>query len=97
MTSALIFKGIGALGLVFITIGVLTKKRLKEDVLFIIGGLLLEVYAIYLKDIIYIPLQLIFVAASVYGVYEIEKRKNGANRQKAPRSLKAHEESRDKG
>jgi len=75
MTTALIFKAIGALGLVFITIGVLTKKRLKEDVLFIIGGLLLEVYAIYLKDVIYIPLQLIFVAAAAYGIYQVKRAK----------------------
>ena len=75
MNPDIIYKLIGALGLVFITIGVLTKKRLKEDVLFIIGGLLLEVYAIYLKDIIYIPLQLIFVAASVYGIYGLKKAK----------------------
>ena len=75
MTPDILYKLIGALGLVFITIGVLTKRRLKEDVLFIIGGLLLEVYAIYLKDIIYIPLQLIFVAASVYGIYQLKKTK----------------------
>jgi hypothetical protein len=75
MSIDLLFKLIGALGLVFITIGVLTKKRLKEDELFIIGGVLLEAYAIYLKDPIYIPLQLIFIAASVYGICEIKKAK----------------------
>jgi Ca2+/Na+ antiporter len=75
MSSDLIFKILGALGLVFITIGVLTKERIRENILFIVGGLLLEVYSVHLGDMIFIPLQVIFVVASVYEVYELKKKK----------------------
>ncbi len=66
------FKILGAFGLVFITFGVIEKNRVRQNVYFIIGGLLLEVYAVYLRDVIYIPLQLIFVAASVYELYHLK-------------------------
>jgi hypothetical protein len=75
MTPDLLFKITGALGLVFITIGVLTKDRIRENIYFIVGGCLLEVYSVYLKDMIFIPLQVIFVLASVYELYELKKRK----------------------
>jgi hypothetical protein len=66
------FKILGAFGLVFITLGVIEKNRIHQNVYFIIGGLLLEVYAVYLKDLIYIPLQLIFVAASIYELHHLK-------------------------
>ncbi len=75
MTPDLIFKISGALGLVCITIGVLTKDRIRENILFIVGGCLLEVYSVALRDMIFIPLQVIFVVASVYEVYELKKKK----------------------
>jgi len=74
MDMEIIFKIIGAIGLVFITIGVITRKRIRQNILFIIGGLLLETYAIWLKDMVYIPLQLIFVAAAVYELYHLKKK-----------------------
>jgi hypothetical protein len=67
------FRILGAAGLVFISIGVIEKDRIHQNVYFIIGGLLLEIYAVYLRDIIYIPLQLIFVAASAYEIYHLKK------------------------
>lgn len=75
MDFSLIPKVIGALGLVFITIGVLTKDRIRENIYFIVGGCLLEVYSVYLKDMIFIPLQVIFVLASVFALYELKKKK----------------------
>lgn len=75
MDFSLVFKITGALGLVFITIGVLTKDRIRENIYFIIGGCLLEVYSVYLKDMIFIPLQVIFVLASLFALYELKKKK----------------------
>ncbi|MBI5421728.1 hypothetical protein HZA44_01170 [Candidatus Peregrinibacteria bacterium] len=75
MDLSLLPKIIGALGLVFITIGVLTKDRVRENIYFIIGGCLLEVYSVYLRDMIFIPLQVIFVLASMFALYELKKRK----------------------
>lgn len=77
MELSLIFKLLGAAGLVLITFGVITKNRIHQDIFFITGGLLLEAYSIYLKDVIFIPLQIIFVIAAVYGLEtELKKRKS---------------------
>lgn len=75
MDLQLLFRIIGAVGLLFITFGVLTKNRAKQDILFIIGGILLEAYSIYLRDVIFIPLQLVFILSAVYGLnVELNKR-----------------------
>jgi lipid-A-disaccharide synthase-like uncharacterized protein len=67
------FKILGALGLIFITLGVLSKNRIRQNILFIIGGLLLEAYSIYLRDPIFIPLQAIFTLAALYEMYKLKK------------------------
>jgi lipid-A-disaccharide synthase-like uncharacterized protein len=68
----MIFKIIGALGLILITIGVLTKKEKLQNIYFIIGGLLLETYSIYLKDPIFITLQIVFVLAATYELIKLQ-------------------------
>ncbi len=75
MDMELVFKISGALGLGFITIGVLTKDRVRVNVYFIIGGCLLGVYSVYLRDMVFIPLQVIFVLASIFALYELKKKK----------------------
>ncbi len=75
MDLSILFKVIGALGLIFITIGVITKNRVNQNICFIIGGLLLEAYSIFLKDPVFIPLQIIFVAAAAYELYHLKKKK----------------------
>jgi hypothetical protein len=62
----LLFKGIGAAGLLLISIGIVTKKRSQQDGLYIAGGLCLEAYSIYLNDLIFIVLQVIFTLAAIY-------------------------------
>ena len=66
-----IFKLIGALGLILISIGIITKKRSKQDILYIIGGICLEIYSIYLGDYIFIILQIIFTLSAVYDLVKI--------------------------
>ena len=60
------FKLFGILGLILIIIGVLLKKREKEDMFYIAGGISLEVYSISIKDPIFIILQAVFILAAVY-------------------------------
>lgn len=72
MTLDLALKLIGALGLIFISVGVISKNRIRQNIYFIVGGLLLEAYSVYLKDVIFIPLQLIFVAASAYELHHLK-------------------------
>lgn len=70
----LIFKILGSLGLIFITVGVITKKALPRNYYFIIGGILLFCYSAYLRDPVFIPLQIIFTIASVYEVFLLKKK-----------------------
>lgn len=70
-----IFKIIGAIGLLLIAFGIITKDRKRQDILYIIGGLGLEIYSIYLQDTIFIILQIIFTIASVYDLVRISKEK----------------------
>jgi len=61
-----LFKLIGAAGLLLISAGIVTKKRSQQDWLYIVGGVCLEAYSIYLGDWIFIVLQVIFTVAAVY-------------------------------
>ncbi|MBU1018103.1 hypothetical protein KKA33_03680 [Patescibacteria group bacterium] len=74
MELSLIFKILGAAGLVFITIGVITKNRINQNIYFIIGGLLLEAYSLFLRDVIFVPLQIIFVIVAAYELYHLKKK-----------------------
>ncbi|MFH1591611.1 MAG: hypothetical protein ABIC95_06835 [archaeon] len=69
----LLFKIIGALGLVLITIGVLAKGKKPQDLFFIGGGVFLEIYSIFLGDLIFIVLQLVFVVAAVFNLFSKRK------------------------
>ncbi|HBR81100.1 TPA: hypothetical protein DEA21_05705 [Candidatus Uhrbacteria bacterium] len=61
-----IFKLIGVLGLILISVGIIIKKRRAQDVCYIIGGTCIGIYSFYLGDLIFIFLQAIFVLAAVY-------------------------------
>jgi len=61
-----IFKLIGALGIILISIGIITKQRKNQDIFYILGGICLEIYSIYINDLIFIILEAIFIIAAVY-------------------------------
>lgn len=61
-----IFKIIGALGLILISIGIIIPNRKHQNILYILGGIGLEIYSIYIGDIIFIILQIIFVLAALF-------------------------------
>jgi len=61
-----IFKIIGALGIILISVGIISKERKKQDVYYIFGGVCLEIYSLYLGDLIFIILQIIFILSAVY-------------------------------
>jgi LPXTG-motif cell wall-anchored protein len=64
---------IGAVGLLLITAGVLLKDRKKEDWLYVAGGLCLEIYSIYLRDNIFIVLQIVFLLSAAYDLFKNKK------------------------
>lgn len=59
-------KAVGALGLILISIGIVVRNRKKQDLFYIAGGICLEAYSIYIRDVIFIILQIIFTLAAVY-------------------------------
>ena len=67
-----VFRLIGALGIILIAIGIIVKKRKIEDLFYIAGGLCLETYSIYIGDMIFIVLQIIFTIAAVYDFVKIQ-------------------------
>lgn len=72
----IMFKIFGAIGLLFIISGVIDKKDLRKNISFAAGGLLLLIYSIYIKDSVFIPLQIIFTLASFYEIYKIKNNKS---------------------
>lgn len=68
-------KLLGAAGLVCITYGIFLKREVRQDMVFALGGFLLLVYSISVKDPIFIPLQIVFTGASIYEIYAIRKKK----------------------
>jgi len=65
-----IFYVIAIIGLLLIIIGTLMIRKKKEYIyyFFILGGICLEIYSIYKKDLIFIILQAIFILSAIYGL-----------------------------
>lgn len=71
----IIFKIIGALGLVGIIVGILIKNEKKQDRFFILGGLFLLVYSVYIRDPIFIVLQIVFVIVALIELIQLSRKK----------------------
>lgn len=69
----ILMKTIGAVGLVCIIIGLILKSRTQRNIIYIIGGILLEIYSIYLKDTVFIILQAAFTIAAIYDLIRHKK------------------------
>jgi len=65
---------LGAIGLVVISIAIWFKNEKKQDFLFIIGGLALLVYSLYIKNIIFVILQLVFIISSMAEIIKLNKK-----------------------
>ena len=61
-----VYKLIGAIGLILISSGLIIKNRKTQNILYILGGVGLEAYSIYIDDVIFIILQILFILAAVY-------------------------------
>ena len=74
-----IFNIIAVIGLLSIISGTLMisrKKRIRRRYtypLLILGGILLEIYSIYIQDMIFIILQGVFIISAVYGLIKINE------------------------
>ena len=70
-----IAKALGAIGLVVIIWGISIKSRKYRNLFFVFGGIGLLIYSIYLKDPIFIPLQIVFILAGLFEIYKLSKKK----------------------
>jgi len=75
-----IFYAIAIIGLLSIISGILMisiKKVWKRYTypFLILGGICLEIYSIYINDLIFIILQGVFIISSIYGLVKINKHK----------------------
>ena len=74
-----IFQIIAVIGLLSIISGTLmisSKKKIRRRYtypLLILGGIFLEVYSIYIQDLIFIILQGIFILSAIYGLIKINE------------------------
>jgi hypothetical protein len=70
---------IGLLSIITGTLMISMKKRLRKKYtypLLILGGICLEIYSIYIQDLIFIVLQGVFIISSIYGLIKLNvKRK----------------------
>ena len=67
-----IFKFIGAFGIILIAIGIVMKRRKIQDIFYVFGGICLEIYSIYIGDIIFIILQIIFTLTAMYDFIKVQ-------------------------
>ena len=72
-----IFYILGILGLVLIITGILikNKNRKTRDILYILGGISLTFYSIYIKDNIFTILQIIFTLVAIYDLIKLSSKK----------------------
>lgn len=65
----LLFKLSGVAGLLLITGGIWIKNAVRRDWIFALGGLGLLAYSAYLRDQIFIVLQIVFIASNLLELY----------------------------
>lgn len=73
----LLFRTIGIVSVLLLAIGITNKKAAKRDLLFAVGGIGLLVYSLYLGNIIFVTLQSIFTAVSIYKLFKSKRKKRG--------------------
>ena len=72
---AYFFKLFGIIGLLIITRGIFIKKEKPRDWDFAIGGIFLLAYSIYLRDLIFIILQIVFIVSNLFREWQLRKKK----------------------
>ncbi len=68
---------IGLIAIIFGTFMVSMKKSIRRRYtypLLILGGICLEIYSIYINDLVFIILQGVFIISSIYGLIRINEK-----------------------
>ncbi len=74
--NTIMMKFIGAFGLLLIIAGIVVKKRSTRNYVYVVGGILLELYSIYIGDLIFTVLQAIFTLVAVYDLIRERKERS---------------------
>ena len=75
-----LFSLLGVFGLILIIIGVVSKRRSAEegrklqDLYYILGGFFLLSYSLFVRDFVFISLQVIFICAASYDFIRLQKK-----------------------
>ena len=67
---------IGLLSIISGTLMISRKKKIRRIYVYpllILGGICLEIYSIYIQDLIFIALQGIFIISAIYGLIKINE------------------------
>ena len=64
----------GIIGLLAISFAIWLKNELKQDFLFVVGGISLLVYSISIGDIIFIILQIIFIVSALFEILRLYRK-----------------------
>ncbi len=62
----IVAKLLGIIGLLVVTRGIFVRARRTQCLIFALGGCFLILYSAYLRDTVFILLQLVFIVSSVY-------------------------------
>ena len=69
----------GIAGLVLVSIAIWLRKEKQQDILFIIGGVLLLVHSVYIEDVVFIVLQVIFILSATIELIRLRKKNHEAS------------------
>lgn len=76
-----IFKAIGILGLVSIIIGtylISSKRKIRRKKIYpflLAGGIFLAIYSVYIKDTIFIVLQIVYIIVVIYDIIKLKQKR----------------------
>ncbi|HMP67698.1 MAG TPA: hypothetical protein PKA60_03040, partial [Candidatus Paceibacterota bacterium] len=66
----------GIVGLLIISYAIWIREEIRQNIFFIIGGLALLVYSIYIENWIFIVLQIIFAFSAIIELTKLLRNKN---------------------
>ena len=65
----------GIIGLIVISYAIWIKKETAQDIAFLIGGIFLLVYSIYVQDAIFIMLEVVYILSVSIELIKLHKKK----------------------
>jgi len=64
---------LGIIGLLIVSVSIWDKKEARQDVLFVVGGMLLLIYSVSIGNAIFSILQVVFMLSALVELLKIKK------------------------